>query len=68
MFTENIEQEKDSLKSEIYEPKSLIEVKDKLGSSLYFEDSNKKHNKKEIVQLEMRNKSYYEKKKNLRIV
>lgn len=55
------------MKSELYEPKCLIEVKEKLGSSLYFEDTNKKVVKKEIVQLEMRKKSYYEKKKNTKI-
>ena len=63
MFAENFEQEKDSLKSEVYEPKILVEVRDKLGSSLYIDDSKRKEVKKEIAQLEMRKKSYYEKTK-----
>ncbi len=46
MFGENVEQEKDSLKTESYKANNLIEVKDKLGSSLYLEDSDKKDDKK----------------------
>jgi hypothetical protein len=49
MFAENFEQEKDSLKSEVYEPKILVEVRDKLGSSLYIDDSKRKEVKKEIA-------------------
>ena len=46
MFSENVEQEKDSLKTESYKANNLIEVKDKLGSSIYLEESNKKNVKK----------------------
>ena len=43
MFSENVEQEKDSLKTESYKASNLVEIKDKLGYSLYFEDSEKKN-------------------------
>jgi hypothetical protein len=43
MFSENVEQEKDSLKTESYKANNLVEIKDKLGCSLYFEDSEKKN-------------------------